>query len=631
VNSTARRSLRAEDIFGIPEIVRITDNRWEAIQISPDTTEVLFRWSITGTSELYAVPLAGGTPVRLTTTGPDSRCVQPQYAPDGALIAFLRDHDGDERFEIWLADRHGSAARCLTEGSTSLVRAQRCRWAPDGARLFYRAHERGARDIWSIDVATGKTSLLLSDLGGGDAVLPDWSPDGRFLAYHSGRPADPRSPELVVVRADGSSPAWHLETEGGEGILGLDPVWSPDGRWLAFTTSDRGRYEAAVVEMRDGRVDGPVRRVNESAHDDSMPTRRPKWGATGALLYARNQESTVSLRRADPRRATDSALVNSSGVCFDVAEASDGTIAYVEATPSRPPEVFVRRPGAETVQITDSLPRGFDRSALIEPRHLRYPGPDGKSIPGILWRTPGPGGDAPTVSPPAVVHAHGGGTYQHFQSWDPIAQWFTANGYVVLQVNGRGSQGYGSAWFNGNRGDQGGIDVDDHASGADWLASEGLADRDRIAIYGSSGGGYLAAMALARHPDRWAAGCMARGFVSWATLYETTNGLRPLIERTMGRPEDDPEFFRRSSVLTYIERIAAPVLILHGRMDPRVPVSEAELFARELTSHGKSFELHVFPDEGHGYRRLANLCDAFVRTVAFFDRHTKRGGQGGRK
>lgn len=546
--------------------------------------------------------------------------MHPVYSPSGDVIAFLRDIDGDERFHIWLWDRSGGGERRVT--TEPIARGQRLAWAPDGRRLTYRSHEDGGNGFWTIDIHSGERHLVVSHIRHILDSFPSWSRDGRIIAFHAR--SDDGNVRLYVAPADGAREPSVIETHPGTLARATSPAWGPRDEWLAFSTTLRGRSEVAVIPMSDGRATGEVRYLTDVEADESLPTARPRWGHTGRILHCRSVDSTVLARRADPDSGTDEPVVEGQGVCYDIAEAADGTLAYAWSTPTSPPEIYVQQRGTTPRALTRSLPADIDSRMLATPRHVWYPGADGLETPAILWMPPEQA-RTPGELPPAVVHAHGGGTFQHFQTWDPIAHWFTNNGYVVLQVNARGSHGYGPAFFDLHRGDWVGKDLEDHARGADWLEREGVADGSRITIYGSSGGGYIAAMALAREPERWAAGCTARGISSLETLYRTTTTeLRHLLESEMGTPQTHPELFQDRSPLTHVDQIRAPLLILHGKQDPRIPVSEAEQLATALHDRGRTYELHIYPDEGHGYRNMRNLCDAFVRTAAFFDEHVRR-------
>ena len=205
-------------------------------------------------------------------------------------------------------------------------------------------------------------------------------------------------------------------------------------------------------------------------------------------------------------------------------------------------------------------------------------------------------------------------------------QLFVNAGYVVLAPNVRGSTGYGKKWREANRHDWGGKDLEDIARGVEWLGDAKVADPARVGAYGASYGGYLTLMSLALRPDSFAAGVSVVGVVSWKTMYETTRGdLRDYFVRELGDPVEDAELYRERSPLTHASKIRAPLLILQGANDPRVPQSEAEQIVKALRDSRKTHEYHVYAGEGHGFRVTENRIDSLRRALDWFDRHLRRG------
>ncbi len=582
------------------------------IDASPDGATVAFAWNVDGSYELYEARVDGGEPERLTRTVEGGRCLRPRYSPHGEHLAFLRDVDGDERFHLWILDRAAGEARQLT---TSAANREAHEWLPDGSGLVCRAHVAGHLGIWLVDLVTGAERCLADDVRdpGSDHITPVISPDGRWVAYHEADWADPGNVVLRIVGTDRGAWPRTLLTHAGRNRAVL-PKWSPDGGALAFTTDVRGRTEVALLPMHDGLHGGVVTFLTEHPHDEALLG----WCRSGRLLVRRSVESSVELHRHDPTTGAHDVVVTDVGVCYSAAEAGDA-VAYVWTSPVSPQDLFTWAPATASTRRTTSLPADLDATALVMPEHVWYPGADDVPIPALLYRPPTPVAGARS---PAIVWAHGGGTWQHLRNWDPIPQWLARHGYVVLAPNARGSRGYGRAFREGNVRDWGGKDLDDHVRGADWLEASGNADGARIGIYGSSGGGYMTAIAVTCAPERWAAGVTSCGIVSLETFYRSTRAdLRGMVESYLGSPDEVPELFRERSPLTHLHRIRAPLLVLHGGTDPRVPATEATLLTEELARLDKEHELHIYPDEGHGFRSLENQADALRRIVAWFDHH----------
>jgi dipeptidyl aminopeptidase/acylaminoacyl peptidase len=285
---------------------------------------------------------------------------------------------------------------------------------------------------------------------------------------------------------------------------------------------------------------------------------------------------------------------------------------------------MTRERAIEARAITRSLPATIDPEILVEPSHVRYPGAGDEDVPALLFLPYAEALRGEKI-PPAIINIHGGPASQHHREWNVATQVFVNAGFVVLEPNPRGSLGYGKQWREGNRGDWGGKDLEDVARGAAWLGDQKLADPARIGVYGQSYGGYLTLMSLALRPDRFAAGVSVVGIVSWKTMADTTRGdLRDYLLRELGDPAKDADLYRDRSPLTHASKIRAPLLVLQGESDPRVPRSEADQLVKGLKDGGKPHEYHVYPGEGHGFRVTENRIDALRRALDWFDRHLRR-------
>jgi len=606
------RRLSVEELAGVPYV----DYVWGGIDLSPDGSEVAFSWNRSGTFEIYSVPLDGERIFQLTDA--KERSVWPRWSPDARQLAFLRDRGGDEQFDIWLVDRDGEHERNLTNEPGVMHRD--IAWSPDGTKLVYTANSGGkAFGIQVIDLATGEKRAITD--GSRDDMQPRWSPDGTLLVFWSRRETTRTNADLYVVASTGGETT-RLETRDGKDGESTDPQWSPDGTRISFTTDTRGRHEIALASYAEREV-RRVEHMTDSIHDEYGAVWRPDGRA---LAYLHNEDAAVSLRRVFAVSHADHAVSDIPGMHLspDIGPNSD-TTAFMFSSPSRPWDVFVTGERAiEARALTRSLPAAIDPATLVEPSHVRYPGADGEDVPALLFLPYAEALRGEKI-PPAIINIHGGPTAQHHREWNVATQVFVNAGFVLLEPNPRGSTGYGKKWREANRGDWGGNDLEDTARGAAWLGDQKLADPARIGVYGGSYGGYLTLMSLSLRPDRFAAGVSVVGVVSWKTMAETTRGdLRDYLIREFGDPAKDAELYRERSPLTHASKIRAPLLILQGENDPRVPRSEAEQVVKALRDSGKPHEYHVYPGEGHGFRVTENRIDALRRALDWFDRYLRR-------
>ena len=587
------RRLTAEEVVAIPHV----DWSHRSFDLSRDGRDAVFSWDPTGNFEVYRAPLAGDAIYQLTSGTRSS--LQPRISPDGGRIAFLRERDGG--LDLWLVDRQGTRESRLTDRPALRSGLS---WAPDGATLAYFSDESGSTALHAMELAGGATRVLATDARATHAG-PSWSRDGRLLAYHAG---DDEESDVYIVRVDGATLPERIETRGGAAARSITPRFAPDAASLAFVTDLRGRWEVAIVALHDGRAAGAPRFLRDGHYDEFDPV----WDVEpGRLLYLRSAEATISARRAYLVSYDDEPVLDAPGVHVALHVRPNGDLAYHWSGAREPADVYLKaRQEILPRRITRSLPASIPAGLFVEPRHVRYPAPDGMSLPALLYlphrqAVDGGGGERP----PAIVAAHGL-SGQHTVLFDEWIQWFANRGYVVLAANVRGSSGYGRAFREASRGDAGGKDLEDLAAGAEWLAREEIADARRIAAFGRSYGGYLALRAAERWPDRFAAVCSLAGRVT------------PGVGRRAPSPGSrDPAFLRERSVLEAVGALRAPVLLLHGEKDPLVPVEEMAPFVDALRALGKAFSFHVYGGAGHELVRREDRRDALERVIEFFDEH----------
>jgi dipeptidyl aminopeptidase/acylaminoacyl peptidase len=248
---------------------------------------------------------------------------------------------------------------------------------------------------------------------------------------------------------------------------------------------------------------------------------------------------------------------------------------------------------------------------------------DGLRLEGTLWRPPAATGKRGAPRVPAILHPHGGPTWQAYRAFTPSRHLLVDEGFAFVDVDFRGSTGYGRAFRRANIDEWGHADAFDMIDAARWVAEQPWCD-GRLAIYGGSYGGYLVLCALVEEPGLWRAGVDLYGDSEIAESFR--HGDRPGrldLRRQMGSPDDPDraERYRRGSPVYQAERIEAPVLLLHGRRDKRVVPLMTERMVEALEIESKTYEVHWYDEEGHGWEKFENRRDAFRRTLAFLKRH----------
>ena len=264
---------------------------------------------------------------------------------------------------------------------------------------------------------------------------------------------------------------------------------------------------------------------------------------------------------------------------------------------------------------------GLNPNDLPAAQVVHYKSFDGKIISALLWMPYNLKRDG---SNPAVVLPHGGPTGQTVASFSATAAALASRGYVCIAPNVRGSTGYGVEFQKANYQDLGGGDLQDEVYATKFLIDTGYVDAKKIGITGGSYGGFMTLMAIGKTPDIWAAAVELFGIIDWYTMLQHEDPFLQQYERTLlGDPEKDRAVYEATSPIKYIRNERAPLLVLQGDNDIRVPKEEAEQVVDILKKEGRTVDAHYYPAEGHGFAKRENQIDALRRTVAWFDQYLK--------
>jgi acetyl esterase/lipase/Tol biopolymer transport system component len=269
---------------------------------------------------------------------------------------------------------------------------------------------------------------------------------------------------------------------------------------------------------------------------------------------------------------------------------------------------------------------GFNKRGWVEPKFIDIPARDGKPIKSKIYL---PAGHNTKQKYPMVIFVHGAGYLQNvINGWNNYYREFmfnellTQKGYIVLDIDYRGSAGYGRDWRTDVYDFLGGKDFDDHIDSIDYMVKNYGVDQKRIGAYGGSYGGFMAAMLATRAPERIAAAAALRPVMDWKNYYATNPGY---TAQRLGFPDKNPEAYKRSSPITYAEKLERPLLILHGMSDDNVHVQDSIQMMEKLIRLGKTqyFEVMLYPSENHGFVRPESWTDEYERILAFFEKHLK--------
>lgn len=619
LSAQQRRPVTIDDLM---RIKTVTD-----AEISPDGSRILYVVSVPNVeknehnSDIWLVSAAGGEPVQVTNSPKMDQ--SPRWSPDGKTVAFLSARDGAPNVYLWSPS--GGEPQKLTSAETGV---HEFAWAPDGRRIAFLsadppsdAAKKEEQDNGGVMVIDDKfpwarlrvidlASKTVTDLTPADRHVTEfsWSPDGArivFAAQPTPRVLDGDQSDLFLVSASGGAVTPLVQQNGPDG----SPVWSPDGRWIAFNSgngnSGLGDSHLYVISPEGGKP-----RMVAPTFDNGFSGVR--WSSNSKELYF---ITTAGVRMQVLRTSVDGGAVaeitSGDRVHSDFSLSQDGSrLALVVQDPTTPPEVFVTpTAGYRPVRLTHTNPV-VDSLALGATRVVQWKAKDGKQIEGLLVT---PVGYEPGKRYPVLTYVHGGPSGVFTLGFGPQlgaapiplqaepypVQVFAGKGYAMFMPNPRGSSGYGRDFLRANIKDWGHGDFQDIMTGLDYLVEQGIADNDRLGMMGWSYGGYMTSWTITQ-TDRFKAASVGAGLPDLVSLHGATDIPSALSHEYFGVPPwKAKELYENSSAIFFAQNIKTPTLIQHGEKDDRVQLSQAWELYRALQAADVPRQFVVYPRQGH--------------------------------
>ncbi len=557
---------------GWPIQLTQSDDRQFSGAWSPDGNWIVFQQDKAENElwDLYGVPGNGGEVINLTNTA-DVREENPLWSRDGRTIALSRKPKDGRVYNIALLDWKTRKVRQLTNETTTNHSWNALAWSRDGATLFANRVEVAFTDadVYAIDVASGKTENLTAHKGNILYTASSLSPDGTTLLVTSNEKGGYQNVALLDIATKKLS--WATDTKWEANSVDF----SPDGKWFTYIINEDGRSDAYLADrgsLGAEKIDVPGGLNTFSGN--------PAFSPSGDRLMV-SHESSV--------QPGDLWMYE---------------IAHRHAT-----------------QLTFSAVASLTTTAIAPAQIVHYKTFDGKTISALLWV---PFNLKRDGTSPALVLPHGGPTGQTVEYFSPRIAALVSRGYICIAPNVRGSTGYGMEFQKANYQDLGGGDLQDEVYAAKFLKDTGYVNAKKIGITGGSYGGYMTLMAVGKTPDTWAAGVELFGIINWLTMLQHEDPeLQEYEKSLLGDPEKDRKVYDAASPITFIHNVKAPLLVLQGENDPRVPKEEAEQVVDSLKKDGKTVDAHYYSNEGHGFEKRENQIDAIRRTVEWFDKYLK--------
>ncbi len=590
-----------------------------------------------------------------------------QLSPDGTRLTYLAPLDGV--LNVWLADATGAGARPVTRDIERGVRLYT--WAHDNRHILYLQDVGGDEDwrLHKVDPESGddedltpyphvQVQLVAHDRHHPHELLVAMNREDQRLhdVYH----LDLRTRALTLVaRNHGDVSSWVADrdlvvrgaaamTPDGGGVLRIRDT--PDAPWRdliawdpadALTSGPVGfTGDGRALHLLDSRNANATRllRLDLATGAETVIAEDPRYDVGGVVAHPDTREiQLVAFIRArqewivrDPSLAADvEALRALNPGDFDIVDRTHADDRWVVT--------FTQDAGGVSYWVYDRGRRegtylfhtrpDLARYTLAEMRPIALTARDGLRLEGYLTLPPLPLlPPAPRAAPlPLVLDVHGGPWHRDVWGYDPEAQWFANRGYACLQINFRGSTGYGKDFINAANREWGGRMHDDLVDAVRWAVQQGYADPARIAIYGGSYGGYAALAGATFTPDLFRCAVDIVGPSNLITFIETIppywSTFLAMLKERVGDPETEPDFLRSRSPLTHVDRIRIPLLIAQGANDPRVKQAESEQIVAALAAKGIPHEYMLFPDEGHGFAKPENRLKFYAAAERFLAEH----------
>ena len=581
---------------------------------SPDEKSILFHSNKSGIFNVYTTPVSGGEPKQLTNSTKESTYIVSAF-PNDARFLYRYDKGGNENEHIYLKGLDGTE-RDLTPGEKT--KANFLTWSQDRKSFFFSTNARDPKffDIYEMALVDLTPKLIYKDETG--FQFGDISNDRKFIAF--GKPGKTTADSDVYLFNIETKDMKHLTPHTGD--VENDPqTFDVNSKYLYFLSNEGGEFKyIARYDLKTGQRGA----VEKAPWDVSL------------MAFSRNGKYRVVATNEDARTKIK-ILEEASGQMVDVPSLPEGDISGINISDTETKMAFYhdgsRAPAnlyvydfktKKLAKLTESLNPEINATDLVDGRVVRYKSFDGLEIPAILYQ---PHGASAQQKVPAIVKVHGGPGGQARMPYSASTQFLVNHGYCVIDVNNRGSGGYGKTFYLADDQKHGREPLWDCVEAKKYLASLGYVDEKKIGILGGSYGGYMVLAALTFKPEEFQAGVDLFGISNWVRTLQSIppywESQRKSLYAEIGDPEKQLSMLREISPLFHADRITKPLMVLQGANDPRVIKPESDEIVAAIKKRGGVVEYVLFDNEGHGFTKKANEIRAYKAILDFLDKHLK--------
>ncbi len=581
---------------------------------SRDEKSILFHSNKTGIFNVYSVSAAGGAAKQLTNSTKESTYAISWFPNDDRFL-YRYDKGGNENEHIYLRELDGTE-RDLTPGDKT--KANFLGWSQDRKSFFFSTNTRDPKffDIFEMSIADLKPVLLYQNETG--LEFGTISNDKRFVAFQ--KPGNSTADSDVYLLNTETKELKNITAHEGE-VENNPQDFDVDSKHLFFLSNEGSEF------MYVARYD-----LTSGAR---TPLQKAAWDVS-TTFFSHGGKYRVAATNEDARTKI-TITETATGKPIELPKLPDGDITGVTISNSEKAMAFyhngARSPNSlylydfaskKTAKLTEGLNPEINPAHLVDSRVVRFKSFDGMEIPGILYQ---PKSASAQSKVPAVVVVHGGPGGQARMPYNAFLQYLANHGYAILDVNNRGSSGYGKTFFTADDRKHGREPLWDCIEAKNYLKTLDFVDGAKTAIMGGSYGGYMVLAALAFKPEEFAVGVDIFGVSNWVrtltsipAYWEST---RKSLYAEIGNPETEMEMLRAASPLFHADKITKPLIVLQGANDPRVIKPESDEIVEAIKKRNGVVEYIVFDNEGHGFTKRENEIRAYKAILDFLDEHLK--------
>ena len=580
---------------------------------SSDEKSILFHSNKSGIFNVYSVPVTGGGEKQLTNSTKESTFAVSWF-PSDARFLYRYDKGGNENEHLYLRELDGKE-RDLTPGDKT--KAQFHGWSQDRKSFFFSTNARDPKffDIFEMTIADLKPTLIYKDETG--YIFGDISNDKKFIAF--GKPGNSTADSDVYLYNIETKEMKNLTAHTGD-VDNAPETFDPLSKFLYYLSDDGSEFKGVVrYDLTSGQKT-PMEKSNWDVVFMAF-SRTGKYRVVGT-----NEDARTKVRVYDDT-GKEVALPplpegDISGIQFSDGETK--MAFYVDGSRS-PANLYVYDFATQKpLKLTESLNPEINAEDLVDAKVVRYKSFDGIEIPAILYQ---PHGATAQAKVPALVKVHGGPGGQARMPYSALTQYLVNHGYAVLDVNNRGSSGYGKTFYKADDQKHGREPLWDCVEAKKYLQTLDYVDGKKIGIMGGSYGGYMVLAALAFKPEEFNAGVDIFGVANWVRTLQSIppywESERKSLYAEIGDPNTQLDMLKEISPLFHADKITKPLLVLQGANDPRVIKVESDEIVAAIKKKKGVVDYVVFDNEGHGFTKKANEIRGDKAILDFLDKYLK--------